>query len=206
MDNIDLSKCKVGDKLKLRNGELKTFSWCTPHLSEYPSLLSDGSVRHQDGSFYSKTMTDPRDVVEIIGQKKGKTMTHREQTKIKYKQAAKEYIAKRKQLHSKSCEEICEDLLELAGEYGCDVRDKMKSYINSRDTAWLLIEKAHRERDTNTELIERQRKIINEQKIYMVNLATKNIEFLTWKEKVKDTWLFGLFAPKSLRVETPVGE
>lgn len=63
---IDLSKCKVGQRVKLRNGEVKTITGLDEATSTPFKWDSGPSSWRRDGKFYSHHGPSEYDIVEIL--------------------------------------------------------------------------------------------------------------------------------------------
>lgn len=63
---IDLSKCKVGQRVKLRNGELKTITGLDENTSTPFKWDSGPSSWKKDGKFYSHHGPSEYDIVELL--------------------------------------------------------------------------------------------------------------------------------------------
>lgn len=86
MNTIDLSKCKVGQKLKTREGKEITLGQITS-LGVYPYLGSDGVSRNNRGLFYAGKLSD-YDIIDILPLEK--------KAKKKSKPSGKSWTAKQK--------------------------------------------------------------------------------------------------------------
>ena len=86
MNTIDLSKCKVGQKLKTREGKEITLGQITS-LGVYPYLGSDGVSRNNRGLFYAGKLSD-YDIIDILPLEK--------KAKKKSKPSDKSWTAKQK--------------------------------------------------------------------------------------------------------------
>jgi hypothetical protein len=63
---IDLSKCKVGQRVKLRNGKEVTLTRiCNPKLRAYPYFTSDGESHIANGNVY-ETRNCEADIIAIL--------------------------------------------------------------------------------------------------------------------------------------------
>ena len=65
MNTIDLSKCKIGQKLKRRDGEIVVFSHYLQDCT-LPCRCCDGVGYTKDGFYLKKSEKTSRDIVEII--------------------------------------------------------------------------------------------------------------------------------------------
>ena len=94
MNTIDLSKCKVGQKLKTREGKEITLGQITS-LGVYPYLGSDGVSRNNRGLFYAGKLSD-YDIIDILPLEKKAKKKAKKKSKKKSKPSDKSWTAKQK--------------------------------------------------------------------------------------------------------------
>jgi len=62
---IDLNKCKIGQKLRLRNGKIVTYDGTTDNDHEYPHT-AQGFIYTNNGNYYDDGEQSKYDIVEIF--------------------------------------------------------------------------------------------------------------------------------------------
>jgi hypothetical protein len=62
---IDLNKCKIGQKLRLRNGAIVTYDGTTDNDHEYPHT-AHGFIYTNNGNYYDDGEQSKYDIVEIL--------------------------------------------------------------------------------------------------------------------------------------------